>query len=142
MNQTPLCVIDTMIVVSGMIGKPNGSDAKILSLIETGQLRLVLSDAGLLEFADVISRDFVKQHFPLPARVFRVGLTLGMMGMLHRPERFDWTSLSDPKDWWLLDLAFSAEADYIVTRDKKVLVAANSLGFSAVTPPQLLKLLK
>lgn len=131
-----------MIVVSGMIGKPNGSDAKILSLIETGQLRLVLSDAGLLEFVNVVSRDFVKQHFPLPTRVFRAGLTLGMMGMLYRPKRFDWTSLSDPKDWWLLDLAFSAEADYIVTRDKKVLVAANSLGFTAVTPPQLLKLLK
>ncbi len=142
MTLAPLCVLDTMIVVSAMIGKPNGSDAQMLSLIETGQLRLALSDAGLLEFVNVMSRDVVQQHFPLPTRVFRAGLTLGLMGTLYRPERYDWTSLSDLKDWWLLDLAFAAEADYIVTRDKKVLSAANKLGFTALTPPQLLKFLK
>jgi putative PIN family toxin of toxin-antitoxin system len=141
-KQAPVCVIDTMIVVSGIIGKPNGSDAQILSAIETGQLSLVLSDVGLLEFAAVLERDFIQQHFPLPSRVFRVGLALGMMGNLYRPKRYDWTSLSDPKDWWLLDLAFAAEADYIVTRDKKVLLADNKLGFTALAPPQVLKFLK
>jgi predicted nucleic acid-binding protein len=127
-----------MVVVSGIIGKQNASDALVLQAIETGQVRLALSDDWLRELSDVLSRDFILEHQQHPGRTFRAGLTLGLMGELFRPERFDWVSLSDQKDWWMLDLAFDSAADFLVTRDKKVIRAAKGLGFDVATPPELL----
>ncbi len=135
----PLCVLDTMVVVSGIMGLVGGSDARTLLALETGLARLALSDAGLRELNAVLARDFFALHHPEPKRIFRAGLMLGLMGELYRPERFDWISLSDKKDWWILDLAFASGADFIVTRDKKVLKAANALGFFAVQPPEFLE---
>ena len=62
MIETPLIVLDTMIVVSGIIGKPNASDAKVLEAIETGRVRLALSDDWLLELNDVLSREIGRAH--------------------------------------------------------------------------------
>ncbi len=136
---TPLIVLDTMIVVSAIIGHRRATDARVLEAIETGMIRLALSDAGLRELQEVIARPFLTEHIPDIGRVFRVAMVLGLMGQLYRPERFDWTTLTDEKDWWLLDLAFCSNADCIVTRDLKVLRAANKLGFRAVEPPVFLE---
>ena len=135
----PLVVIDTMIVLGAIIGKPNGSDARVLRLVETGSLRLASSDAWLRELSDVLSRPEISALVSDPGRAFRAALTVGTTGAAYRPERFDWPTLSDPKDWWMLDLAFESGADVIITRDKKVLKAAPKLGFEALTPPQLLE---
>lgn len=131
-----------MVVVSGIIGRIDASDARTLESIETGRVQLALSDEWLRELHDVLSRAFISERRPKPDRAFRAGMTLGLMGELYRPERFDWVSLTDSKDWWMLDLAFASGADYIVTRDKRVLSAAKKLGFDALTPPQLLVTLR
>ena len=138
MIDRPLIVLDTMVVVSGIMGRIDASDARTLESIETGRVQLALSDEWLRELQAVLSRPFVLEHHPKPDKVFRAGMTLGLMGELYRPERFDWVSLTDTKDWWMLDLAFASGADYIVTRDKRVLSAAKKLGFDALTPPQLI----
>jgi predicted nucleic acid-binding protein len=39
-------------------------------------------------------------------------------------------------------LAFASAADFIVTRDKKVIRAAKDLGFEALSPPELLEYLR
>jgi len=75
-------------------------------------------------------------------RAFEVALALGLMGQLFHPKRLDWPSLQDPKDAWLLDLAFEASADYLVSRDKHLLEVSKKLGFRTVTPPELLYDLK
>jgi predicted nucleic acid-binding protein len=61
------------------------------------------------------------------------------MGQIFSPKMLDWSTLSDKKDWWILDLAYAAGADYIVSRDKKVLTACRTLGFEVLTPPEFLK---
>jgi putative PIN family toxin of toxin-antitoxin system len=134
-----LIVLDTMIVVGGVIGRTTGADAKILHRIETGGVRLASSDAWLRELQDVLTRPVILERVTDPGRLVRAALTVGIMGALYRPTRFDWPSLSDPKDWWMLDLAFEAGADVIVTRDNKVLKAAPRLGFQAMTPPEFLR---
>ncbi len=138
-NFPVLIVLDTMIVVSGVIGRTSGADAKILHLIETGGVRLASSDAWLRELQDVLTRPVILERVRDPGQLVRAALTVGVMGALYRPTRFDWPSLTDQKDWWMLDLAFEAGADLIVTRDKKVLKAAAKLGFQAVTPPEFLR---
>ena len=142
MIHVPLCVLDTMVVVSGIIGQVGASDALTLLAFETGKANLSLSDACLREYAAVLAREFFTQKNPQPERIFRAGLMIGLEGKLYRPKRLDWDSLSDKKDWWMLDLAFDSGADFIVTRDKKVLKAANASGFVALKPPEFLKQLQ
>ncbi len=134
-----LIVLDTMVVVGGVIGRTSGADAKVLHSIETGGVRLASSDAWLRELQDVLTRPVVLEHVSDPGRLVRAALTVGVMGALYRPKRFDWPSLTDQKDWWMLDLAFESGADLILTRDKIVLRAAAKLGFQAVTPPAFLR---
>jgi putative PIN family toxin of toxin-antitoxin system len=138
-DQPMLIVLDTMIVVGGLIGRTTGADAKVMHLIETGGVRLASSDAWLRELQDVLTRPVILEAVADPSRLVRAALTLGVMGALYRPTRFDWPSLTDQKDWWMLDLAFESGADVIVTRDKKVLRAAAKLGFRALTPPEFLR---
>jgi predicted nucleic acid-binding protein len=40
----------------------------------------------------------------------------------------DWPSLSDQKDWYLLDLLLKSNADGLITRDKRILEAGKHLG--------------
>jgi putative PIN family toxin of toxin-antitoxin system len=141
-SEPPLIVLDTVIAIGGLLGKPEGSDAKVLRYIEVGGVRLATSDAGLRELAQVLERPEITQKLPEPARVFRAALSIGLMGALYHPTRFNWPSLVDEKDWWLLDLAYEAKANYIVSRDKQVIKAGRTLGFKVVTPPELIKILE
>jgi putative PIN family toxin of toxin-antitoxin system len=131
-----------MIVVSGVIGKRDGSDAKILEAVETGLVNVALSDAWLIELYRVFDYPAIRQHLPNPARVFRAASGLSLMGEMFQPRKCDWPSLSDPKDWWVLDLAFEAQADFIVSLDKAVRKAVSRLDFvRVVNSAELLELL-
>ena len=76
MRERPLIVMDTMIVVSGVIGKRSSSDAQLLEAVETGSVRLALSDAWLIELYRVFAYPDIKKHLPDPARVFRAASSL------------------------------------------------------------------
>jgi predicted nucleic acid-binding protein len=56
------------------------------------------------------------------------------MGQLHRPRRLDWPSLSDPNDGWIFDLAFESHAEFIVSRDARVIAAGQALDFEVLDP--------
>lgn len=68
-----------------------------------------------------------------------MGLDLGVLGILYRPTRYDWPSVPDPKDYWQPDLAWEAEADYIVAWDTHLLDANLPFPIEVLTPPQLLE---
>ncbi len=56
-------VLDTNVLVSGMIG--NGSPpARIVDLLRAGEVRLVVDDRILTEYADVLSRNYLRSYFP------------------------------------------------------------------------------
>jgi putative PIN family toxin of toxin-antitoxin system len=132
MPEAPLVVLDTMIMVSGVIGKREASDARVLEAVETGLVRLALSDDWLIELYRVFAYPEIRKRLPDPGRVFRAASSLSLMGELFQPRKQDWPSLSDPKDWWVLDLALESQADYIVSRDKAVRNAVNRLDFVGV----------
>jgi putative PIN family toxin of toxin-antitoxin system len=136
---TPLVVLDTMIIVGSMIGSKTGADYKVVKAASTGAFRLATSDAFFREVSRVLTYQAITDKLPQPVRIFEVTLALGIMGQIYYPQQLDWPTLRDVKDWWLLDLAYEAGADYIVTRDKKVLSAGKQLGFDALTPPQFLE---
>ena len=137
-----LIVLDTVILLGAIIGKPQSADAQLVHKIATGELQLALSDDGLREIVRVLAYPEIEEKIKRPVRAFEVALALGLMGQLFHPKRLDWPSLQDPKDAWLLDLAFEASADYLVSRDKHLLEVSKKLGFRTVTPPELLYDLK
>jgi predicted nucleic acid-binding protein len=65
------------------------------------------------------------------------------MGDLYRPRRYDWPSLRDPNDRWVLDLAFESGADFVVTWDPDLLEYTRDRGvphgFDVLTPSRLLR---
>jgi putative PIN family toxin of toxin-antitoxin system len=134
-----LAVLDTMVIIGGMIGSKTGADYKVVKAASTGVFRLATSDAFFREVSRVLTYQVITDKLSQPVRIFEVTLALGMMGQIYYPQRFDWPTLRDMKDWWLLDLAYEAGADYLVTRDKKVLTAGRQLGFEVLTPPQFLE---
>jgi putative PIN family toxin of toxin-antitoxin system len=136
---TPFVVLDTMIIVGSMIGSKTGADYKVVKAASTGAFRLATSDAFFREVSRVLTYPAITDKLPEPVRVFEVTLALGIMGQIYYPQMLDWPTLRDVKDWWLLDLAYEAAVDYIVTRDKKVLSAGKQLGFNVLTPTQFLE---
>lgn len=137
-----LVVIDTMVVVSAIAGKRDGPDAAVIDAVATGDVRLAISDDQLSELVRVLGYEDIEQMVHRPVRAFETALDLATMGFMYHPRRLDWPSLTDPKDGWILDLAFSSGADYIVTYDRAVHDAADALGFMAVRPEDLLEILR
>lgn len=133
----PLIVLDTLVVVSALVGREDASNYRILAAVETGGVRLALGDDFLRELTRVAGYPDVEPRITSPARALRVGLNTAFMGEHHRPRRLDWPSIPDSGDWWMLDLALESDADYIVTKDRH-LDAAASLGFELLTPYRLL----
>lgn len=132
-----------MVVISAVSGRPGSADARILEAIETGEVRLAISDQYLVELARVMAKpevsSMVREKPDAPARLFRTAMSIGLMGMLERPRQLDWPNLRDPNDAWILDLALASGADFIVTRDKGVLRDAPKSSFEALTPPEFIR---
>ena len=137
----PLIVLDTMVVVGGIMGRREGACAKVLDAVATGDVQLAISDDQMSELVRVIGYEDIEAGISRPVRAFEVALDLGGMGIMYHPRRLDWPSLRDPRDGWIFDLAYDAGVDYIVTFDKAVRDAAQALGFEPLKPEKLLKVL-
>jgi putative PIN family toxin of toxin-antitoxin system len=138
---TPLVVLDTMIVVGAIMGTRSGACAQTLDAVATGGVSLAISDDQLSELVRVMGYEDVEAGIHQPVRAFEIALDIGTMGTMYHPHRLDWPSLRDPRDGWIFDLAYTAGADYIVTFDRAVGDAARTLGFEVLKPEELLEVL-
>lgn len=143
MTPPPVVVLDTQVVISAFIGHEDAASHRACRAAGTGDVRLAVSDSFLRELSFVVGYPDVEPRIASAARAVRVALDIGVMGWLRVPTRYDWPSIEDPKDGWMLDLAWDVGADYIVTRDGH-LGNAPSLPFpvEVLTPPQLLTILR
>ncbi len=135
----PLIVLDTGVVVSALVGPEETLHHRLLDMIASGGVLLALSDAFLRELSRVAGYPDVEPQIVSAARALRYGLELGTMGRMYRPTRYDWPSVKDPKDGWMLDLAWAARADYIVSRDPHLTGAAMPFPVEVLEPQQLLE---
>jgi predicted nucleic acid-binding protein len=138
----PLTVLDTMVAVGAAIGCRDASSALVVRAVATGDVRLAVSDEGYRELLKAMCYEDVRSKIKDPVQAFEVALDIETMGFFHYPRRYDWPTLPDPGDRWVLDLAYESKAEYIVTRDPHFLDNARSLerlGFTVLTPAQLLR---
>lgn len=134
----PLVVLDTLVVVSSLVGPEGGSSRRLVWAVATGEVRLAISDDFLREVSRVIRYPDVAARIRGPVRAFEVALEVGLMGEMNRPRKLDWPSLRDPKDGWMLDLAWNAVADFVVTRDPHLLNFTPPFPVEVLGPDQLL----
>jgi putative PIN family toxin of toxin-antitoxin system len=142
MKPSLVLVVDTLVVVSAIIGNTSSASFALLRAIETGDCQLAVSDDWLRELVRVLEypriANLIGADQSKPARAFRIALGIGLMGRLQRPRRLDWPSLSDPNDGWIFDLAFESQADVIVSRDTRVIAAGQALNFEVLEPTEVL----
>jgi putative PIN family toxin of toxin-antitoxin system len=134
----PLVVIDTLVVVSAIIGTQESASFALMRAVETGEVQLAVSDDWLRELVRVLEYPRIAERIGVgthrPARAFRIALGIGLMGSLFRPRRLDWPSLIDPNDGWIFDLALESNAAFVVSRDRRVIEAGTILGFEVLEP--------
>ena len=138
----PLVVLDTMVVISAIIGNREGPSAAVLDAVATGDVRLAISDDQLSEVVRVMGYSTIEESIGRPVRAFEVALEIGTMGYMYHPRLLDLTNLRYDNDGWIFDLAYAASVDYIVCSDTAVLDAAAALGFEAKPPEDLLEILR
>jgi putative PIN family toxin of toxin-antitoxin system len=135
----PDIVIDTNVLIAALRSK-RGASFKLLWLVGTQKFEIHDSVPLILEYEDIAQR-------------FRVELGLSqedisdlidaLCSQAHHHEiYFLWRpSLSDPNDEFILDLAVSAQCDYIVTHNLRDFKDVEKFGIKVVTPGMFLKII-
>jgi putative PIN family toxin of toxin-antitoxin system len=107
-------VIDTNVLVSGLLS-PAGNEALILLAVHQGLLRPCFSDEMAQEYAEVLARP--KFTFP-PDEIAAVLAMVQSQGECVDPQGSA-PILPDPDDAKFLHCAEVAQADYLVTGNKR-----------------------
>jgi uncharacterized protein len=107
-------VIDTNVLVSGLL-RSSGNEALIILAVHQGLVRPCFSAAILEEYAAVLARP----KFSFPAEEIEALIAmLRQNGELFEPEDTAATS-PDPADTKFLQCAQAAQADFIITGNKR-----------------------
>ncbi len=133
----PNIVIDTNVVYSSM-RSTRGASSKLLSLVGTGKFEIHLSVPLVLEYEDVLSR----QNMSLSVNQEVISDLIDSLCTFgyHHEIHFLWRPyLRDPKDEFVLELAITSQADYIVTYNLRDFVGAEKFGIEVITPKELLE---
>ena len=103
--------------------RPTGPAAALLELVEIGELELLVSEAGLEEIREVLTRPGLQRKFPSltisTVRDFLDRIQVCSAYSANVPSFFELDR--DPKDAKYVDLAIATKADFLVTRDKDLL---------------------
>ena len=135
----PNIVIDTNVVVAALRSK-RGASSKLVSLIGTQKFEIHDSVPLILEYEDVIQR----QRDEIGLSQNDVSALIDSLCTLahHHEIYFLWRpSLPDANDELILELAVSAQCDYIVTHNLADFKGVAKFGIKVVTPREFLKIL-
>lgn len=119
------------------MGWTGSANNRIMNMIAGGDVRPALSNDYLDELVRTMSKPYPEEYASV-GRAVKAVRDLVFMGKPYYPRKYDWPSVTDEKDWWILDLAFESGAEHIVTWNMNHLAPARTLGFDVLTPPELL----
>ncbi len=107
-------VIDSNVLISARLS-PRGSPGRLLRAWLDGRFELIVSPALLAELAGVLERPKFRRWLPVEARAFVQMLRVSATVLDDPPQQHH--DLRDPDDSYLVTLARSAKADYLVSGD-------------------------
>jgi putative PIN family toxin of toxin-antitoxin system len=138
-EQIPRVILDANVLLNAITAPANTILGRLHTRFRHNEIRVVFSEALLSEFQQILEYPHIQTRFKLRATDgFSVARDLLLLGEYVSPvPRFDWPTLTDPKDWYLFDLLFEARTDALVTQDRAVLKAGKALGLPVLHPRDL-----
>ena len=136
---TPQIVLDTNVIIAALRSK-RGASSKLLSLLGTGRFDIHDSVPLVLEYEDVMQR----QRASLGLSNQDVYDFINSLCTLaqHHEIYFLWRPfLPDAGDELILELAVSAQCDYIVTHNLADFKGIEEFGLKAITPKEFLQII-
>ena len=135
----PKIVIDTNVVIAALRSK-RGASARLLSLADTGRFEINDSVPLILEYEEVLQRQRVT--LGLSSRDVTSFIDSLCAVARHHEIYFHWRPfLRDADDEMILELAVSAQCDYIVTHNLADFSGVEKFGIVAVTPGTFLQMI-
>jgi putative PIN family toxin of toxin-antitoxin system len=136
---TPQVVIDTNVIIAALRSK-RGASSKLLSLLGTGRFDIHDSVPLVLEYEDVIQRQ--RAHLGLSNQDVSDFINSLCALAQHHEIYFLWRPfLPDANDELILELAVSAQCDFIVTYNLADFKGIEEFGVKAITPREFLQIL-
>jgi len=131
-------VLDTNILVSALITR--GKSKKLFDKILEKKLDLVLSEEILIELKEVLERPKFRKYVDKK----RIDRFVDLVNKNLKPVRIssDFDVTVDKGDNTVLNTAYSAKAEYIVSGDEHLLKLQNFKGIRIVTPSEMLEILR
>src|SRR5690348_1168219 len=133
-------VLDTSVLIAALRSR-RGASFELLRLVGDQRWRLHLSTALLLEYEAIARRE--ARHLWLHPELIEDLLDYLSANTQEHAISFRWRPwLNDPNDDFVLELAVSAKARYIVTHNLRNFAGVDSFGVEAITPAQMLAILR
>jgi putative PIN family toxin of toxin-antitoxin system len=133
-------ILDTSVLVAGLRSK-GGASFQILQAIRTGDIRIAVSVALVLEYESVLLRPGLIPRFT-PQDIATIVDGLCLLAD-HQQVFFAWRPfLPDPDDDFVLELAVAASASFVVTHNTVDFHGSDSMGVRAITPATALNLIR
>ena len=129
-------VLDTNVLVSGLL-TPLGPSARLMDLVQRGEIRLLYDDRMFQEYAQVLRR----VRFGFSTSVVEMFLEFPGTDEEHLVARPLPPFGPDPSDQPFLEVAVSGEADLLVTGNRKHFPQHGPRGLRIVAPAGALKIL-
>ena len=134
-NRPVQIVIDTNVIVSGLRSK-RGAAYRLLCLLNDPRWEVNISTTLLFEYGEILKREFA-------GRYTEQDLDDLLDGFCHIARQRDifyvWRPASaDPDNEFLIDLAISAQADFLITYNPRDVQRVKQFGVKVVTPGEFL----
>lgn len=136
----PNVVIDTNVVIAALRSR-KGASNKLMKLVGTRKFEIHDSVALILEYEEVLQR----QRTELGLSEDEVAIFLDSICALahHHEIYFQWRPfLTDVNDELILELAVSANCEYIVTHNVRDFKGSEEFGIQAITPKEFLQIIR
>ena len=133
-------VIDTNVIVSALRSR-NGASFKLISLLENERFNINISVPLLLEYESILIRNL--KNLSLSKKDVEIFLDY----ICSIGNKFDifylWRPfLKDPKDDFILELAYTSGSNFIISYNKKDFKGIGKFGIKVLTPKEFLELLE
>ncbi len=132
--------MDTNVLFAGLYSS-TGASFQILSLLDAGKIKPVISTALLFEYEDVLKRE----QTILELSHKQVDTILDNICALSNFQKiyFLWRPyLKDPKDDHVLEVAVASKTKIIVTHNLRDFKGVGKFGIKAITPGNFLEVIK
>lgn len=132
-------VLDTNVLVSGLVGK--GNPRRVLDIIFSGRVSLSLSASILAEYERVLQRPKFSRYAEFAVYASSTLKSLQSIARFVEPT-ITVRVCPDPDDNKFLELAFAAQAHYLVTGNKRHFPLRDYRGTEIVSPGEFVRLVE